>query len=101
MNTAHCAWAPGDHYYVWVMAVSREAQGKGCCRFVLYAVSGLADRKKVDCYLETVGARNISVYEKLGYEHVKDYILEVPQDESTDLKEESGELTMAVMVRRP
>jgi len=100
MSVAHPTHAPGLHYYVWVMAVSPAAQGKGCCRFIFDAVSELADLDKVECYLETVGERNIKVYERLGYDHVKDYSSAdfMPTDETAHLGTEA--VDMAIMVRR-
>lgn len=90
---------PEDHWYVYTMAVSPQAQGKGCCRFALDAVSALADLDKVDCYLETTGERNIAVYERLGYKHAGEYELRLPVSEDTNLKDDSGNITLTTMVR--
>lgn len=99
MAKAHHTHAPGDHYYVWVAAVSPAAQGKGCCRFLFDAVSGLADLDKVDCYLETVGERNIKVYERLGYKHEKDYSSADYMPPAQDGELLNDVLNMSIMVR--
>lgn len=66
--------APMPHWYVWIMAVSPTAQGKGCCRKLMNLISSLADQEGVPCFLQTGGSRNVMVYSKLGYyshsEHV-------------------------------
>eukprot|EP00929_Paragymnodinium_shiwhaense_P102756 TRINITY_DN65987_c0_g1_i1.p1 TRINITY_DN65987_c0_g1~~TRINITY_DN65987_c0_g1_i1.p1 ORF type:complete len:269 (-),score=39.41 TRINITY_DN65987_c0_g1_i1:890-1696(-) len=63
----HHKHAPGDHWYVQVMAVDTDAQGNGYCGKLMRTVSGLADSASVPCYLETSGPRNVAIYERFGY----------------------------------
>lgn len=87
-----------DHWYVFCLAVRPDAQGKKCARGLLDLIHHLADREKVPCYLETCGARCISIYERLGYtDFKKDY--DLGEGLADDVKE-GGNICTA-MVREP
>ena len=59
-------------YYVSVLAVDVGAQGRGCSKALLRAVHALADGDGDGCgvFLETHGPRNVTVYNKCGYDEV-------------------------------
>ncbi|KAJ1456795.1 hypothetical protein M885DRAFT_516808 [Pelagophyceae sp. CCMP2097] len=67
MYRFHNAYAPKEHVYVNMMAVSPEHQGKGNCGRLMRAVSRYADERGVPAYLECSGEKNPKVYAKFGY----------------------------------
>ena len=71
INAAHAKHAPGPHVNVQLMAVAPEYQGKKLCSLLMRAVSAVADKRRLPCYLETSGLRNARIYERFGYEIVE------------------------------
>jgi GNAT superfamily N-acetyltransferase len=59
---------PGPHWYIPLLGVRPDAQGKGSSRAVLRPVFEAADRDGLPIYLETVPELNVTVYKKLGFE---------------------------------
>ena len=55
------------HWYVAMMGVAPEAQGRGHAGKLMRAISKLADSERIPCYLETAGQRNATVYRRFGY----------------------------------
>jgi GNAT superfamily N-acetyltransferase len=55
------------HWYVPLLGVRPEAQGKGLSRAVMRPVFEAADRDRVAVYLETVPEANVTIYQKLGF----------------------------------
>ena len=64
-------------------------------------VNELADQCNVPCYLETTGAKNISIYKRYGYEVDAEYELtHSPKDTlPVENKERYGTLKIVSMVR--
>ena len=65
---------PPVHWYVMVVGVAPEAQGKGIGRALLQPVIGRADAAGQPCYLETAQPANVSFYERLGFKRVVDIV---------------------------
>ena len=59
---------PGPHWYVPLLGVRPEAQGKGLSRAVLEPVFRAADRDRLPIYLETIPETNVAIYRRLGFE---------------------------------
>eukprot|EP01045_Picozoa_sp_COSAG04_P008235 COSAG04_NODE_452_length_14117_cov_2.295834_2_plen_439_part_00 len=55
LDRLHGECAPGPHWYVQIMAVDPAQQGKGLCGRALRAISFLADKAGVPCFLDTCG----------------------------------------------
>ena len=59
----------GDEvWYLSIVAVDPAAQGRGLGRQLLEPTIAEADRASVACYLETFSPRNVSFYERLGFD---------------------------------
>ena len=58
---------PAHTWYVPLLGVRPDAQGRGLSRAVLRPVFETADRDKLPIYLETVPEVNGAVYQKLGF----------------------------------
>lgn len=56
------------HYYLEFIGVDPSQQGKGLGSSLLSDLSRRADQERVGCYLETSNARNVSLYQRFGYE---------------------------------
>jgi GNAT superfamily N-acetyltransferase len=55
------------HWYVHLLGVRPEAQGKDLSRAVMRPVFDAADRDRVPVYLETMPEANVAIYQKLGF----------------------------------
>jgi ribosomal protein S18 acetylase RimI-like enzyme len=59
---------PGDpHWYLEAMGVDPAAQRQGIGGRLLKPVLGIADRARVDCYLETADRANVDFYKSHGF----------------------------------
>ena len=67
-DTRRRGHVPGRHWYLNLLGVRPEAQGKGLSRAVVEPVFALADRGRLPCYLETQHEGNLAIYERLGFE---------------------------------
>ena len=61
---------PGPHWYVQLLGVRPEMQGKGLSKALFTPMFAAADRHKVPVYLETMREVNVTIYQKLGLELV-------------------------------
>jgi GNAT superfamily N-acetyltransferase len=55
------------HWYLHLLGVRPEMQGKGLSRAVLRPIFDAADRDRVPVYLETFPEWNVPIYERLGF----------------------------------
>lgn len=58
---------PGPHWYLWVIAVNRNHQGKGIEMALMRPGLQAADAQHLPCYLETYDVQTIPVYLKCGF----------------------------------
>jgi ribosomal protein S18 acetylase RimI-like enzyme len=63
----HRTYAPGPHWYLWVIGVDPARQRTGVAGQIMQPVFARADRDKYRCYLETHKESNVSVYERYGF----------------------------------
>ena len=59
---------PGPHWYLPLLGVRPESQGRGLSRAVLQPIFEAADRDRVPVYLETMTEVNVTIYRRLGFE---------------------------------
>jgi GNAT superfamily N-acetyltransferase len=69
-DAARVVHVPGPHWYVPLLGVRPEMQGKGLSRAVLRPVFEAADRDRVPVYLETATEPNVAIYRRFGFELV-------------------------------
>jgi ribosomal protein S18 acetylase RimI-like enzyme len=60
------------------MGIRPEAQRAGLGRRLLQSGLDLADRDRIDCYLETSDRANVGFYERFGFTVVDDDLALVP-----------------------
>ncbi len=63
---------PPEHWYLFVLGVEPERQGKGVGGTIIQPVLERADKDRLPCYLETMKERNVEFYSKHGFEVVVD-----------------------------
>jgi GNAT superfamily N-acetyltransferase len=60
------------HWYLWLLAVDPPFQGKGLGGALLSPRLQAADRDGLPCYLETAKESNVSLYQRFGFEVLRD-----------------------------
>ena len=70
----HRSAVPPMHWYVMVIGVAPEAQGKGLARALLQPMIDRALAAGQPCYLETANPTNVAFYERLGFDRVAEII---------------------------
>jgi ribosomal protein S18 acetylase RimI-like enzyme len=55
------------HFYLWVLGVEPELQGRGLGSALLDALDAKANAARVPCYLETDKPSSVRLYQKHGY----------------------------------
>lgn len=66
---------PGAHFYLSVLGVEPDHQGTGIGTALMAPVLDRCDRERLPAYLETAAARNVLLYERVGFEVVEELIL--------------------------
>ena len=61
-------WPKEEHWYLSVLSVSPESQGKGFGSALLQPGLEAADRDRTGCWLETQRESNIPFYSRFGFE---------------------------------
>jgi GNAT superfamily N-acetyltransferase len=59
--------APGPHWYLSLLAVRPDCQGRGHAGALVRPMLQRADRQGLPCYLETQNERNLPVYAHFGF----------------------------------
>ncbi len=75
LEERHRHHAPGDHFYLSALGVDTDRQGEGIGTALTRPVLDRCDRDSIPAYLETAGARNVLLYERLGFEVVEELTL--------------------------
>jgi ribosomal protein S18 acetylase RimI-like enzyme len=63
------------HWYLWLLAVDPPFQGKGLGGALLRPRLQEADRERLPCYLETAKESNVSLYQRYGFEVLREQTL--------------------------
>jgi ribosomal protein S18 acetylase RimI-like enzyme len=72
---AHASVSLTPHWYLWVLGVEPEQQGRGTGSQLLQRVLLSAGAQRVPCYLETENPRNIPFYQKHGFRLIREMAL--------------------------
>lgn len=60
------------HFYLFVLGVDPDLQGRGLGKALLHSLNARADSKGLPCFLETDRETNVALYKSVGYEVVGD-----------------------------
>ena len=61
-----------NHYYLQFIGVEPALQGKGMGSTILSHLVQRADDDRVDCYLENPNSRNVPLYQRFGFQIVRE-----------------------------
>ena len=68
-------YAPFPHWFLMVIAVEPELQGKGYGSMLLRPMLTRMDKKHTPCYLETQEEKNVPMYQHYGFKVVEEGII--------------------------
>jgi ribosomal protein S18 acetylase RimI-like enzyme len=68
MEHFHLEDMPNPHWYLFMLGVSPDFQGRGVGSDLIHPVLEQSDREGVPCYLETSTERGVKFYQKHGFE---------------------------------
>jgi len=74
LESHHHRDVPPAHWYVTLLGVVPEAQGRGLGRALLQPVLNRAVADGVPCYLETAQPGNVAFYEHLGFRRLAEIV---------------------------
>lgn len=80
MERKHKELAPNKHWYLAVLAVDPQHQGKGYATKLLNEMLSHIDEEGLPCYLETDGERNVSMYQHFDFEVVDEFVVPGTKD---------------------
>ena len=63
---------PPEHWYLFVLGVEPDRQGQGVGGKMIAPILERADKDQLPCYLETMKERNVTFYQKHGFEVIVD-----------------------------
>ena len=75
LEKRHRQHVPQAHFYLSALGVEPDRQGEGIGTALLQPVLDRCDRDRVPAYLETATARNVLLYERLGFDVVEELTL--------------------------
>ena len=67
MDTMHKQTAPAHHYYLLMLGVHPQAQGKGVGKILMNHLLERAEQESMPVYLETQSERNLDLYRRFGF----------------------------------
>ena len=80
MDKKHRELVPGKHWYLGVLAVDPEYQGKGLGSQLVRGMLTRIDEEGLPCYVETEGEKNVAMYERFGFEVLEEYAIPDTKD---------------------
>ena len=76
----HKELVPHKHWYLAVLAVDPQHQRKGYASKLLNEMLSYIDEEGLPCYLETDGEKNVSMYQRFGFEVVDEFVVPGTKD---------------------
>ena len=76
----HKELAPFKHWYLALLAVDPQHQGKRYASKLLNEMLSYIDEEGLHCYLETEGEKNVSMYQHFGFEVVDEFVVPGTKD---------------------
>jgi len=72
IDNVHRKLVPYPHWYLQIIGVDPEYQGRGFSSRLLRPVLERIDRERMPCYLETNTRKNVAIYRRFGFEVVSE-----------------------------
>ncbi len=76
----HKELSPNKHWYLAVLAVDPQHQGKGYASRLLNEMLSYIDEEGLPCYVETDGEKNVSMYQHFGFAVVDEFVVPGTKD---------------------
>ena len=76
----HKELAPFKHWYLAMLVVDPQHQGKGYASKLLHEMLSYIDEEGLPCYLETGGEKNVSMYQHFGFETIDEFVVPGTKD---------------------
>ncbi|KPK26369.1 MAG: hypothetical protein AMJ61_09245 [Desulfobacterales bacterium SG8_35_2] len=70
IHKGHIAY---HHWYLYLLGVEPELQGKGYASKLVKAMLGRTDREGLACYLDNTNEKNLSMYQHYGFRVIEEY----------------------------
>ena len=70
LGELHHTAVPPEHWYLLILGVDPPRQGQGIGGTLIEPILRRADAERMPCYLETMKPRNVTFYQKHGFEVV-------------------------------
>ncbi len=80
VDRKHEELAPNKHWYLTLLAVDPQYQGKGYASKLLHEMLSYIGEEGLPCYLETDGEKNVSMYQHFGFEIVEEFVVPETND---------------------
>ena len=78
----HKELAPNKHWYLALLAVDPQHQGKGYASKLLNEMLSHIDEEGLPCYLETEGEKNVSIYQHFGFKVMDEFVVPGTNDKT-------------------
>jgi len=75
MERKHSELAPVKHWYLFLIGVDPQHQGKGYASTLLREMISRIDKEGLPCYVETGVEKNVSMYEHFGFDVIDEFIV--------------------------
>ena len=75
IENKHRELAPFKHWYLGVLAVDPQQQGKGYGSKLINVMLSRIDEEGLPCYVETEGEKNVSMYQHFGFEILDEFVV--------------------------
>ncbi|MDD4923754.1 MAG: GNAT family N-acetyltransferase [Dehalococcoidales bacterium] len=76
----HAESMPQEHWYLEILAVAPEHQGKGYGSRLMNEMLERIDEESLPCYVETDGKKNIAIYRHFGFEISQEFNIPYTSD---------------------
>lgn len=90
-NEKHRKLVPSKHWYLLLLGVNPQHQGRGYASQLLNGMLKDTDGEGLPCYLEAEGCNNVSMYEHFGFKVIDEYIVPNTKVELTAMLRKSQE----------
>lgn len=77
MSSRHKRHITSPHWYLYLLGVEPELQGKGYASKLVKAMLDRTDHEGLACYLDNTNEKNLTMYQRYGFRVIEEY--EVPK----------------------
>ena len=77
MSSRHKRHITSPHWYLYLLGVEPELQGKGYASKLVKAMLDRTDREGLACYLDNTNEKNLTMHQRYGFRVIEEY--EVPR----------------------